>query len=399
MGSKGWIPPVWLLGLGNLPLGIYGAVMLMTVPQVLAANGVAEPKIASITAVGLIPGFCSFLVAPLLDWRFSRRTYTILLTVLAALLQFAALMCVRNLAVLTVLLFAGFFLVQLGVAAAGGWFATITRTEDKGALGAWLNVGNAAGFGVTAMIAMFLLRDLPYEAGALILSVPLLLPVAVFVAMTGQPADSRLASESFRAFFRDIFALLRNRAVLWALLLFAMPAASFALTNTLGGIGHAFGASERLVGLIGGVGSTVAGVFGALMIAPVLRRRSPLTIYLLVGGVGAVFTLSLIVLPLAPAIFALAVLGENMFQSAAFTVQNTIILRTIGEDSPLAATQFALLISAVSLPISYMQAIDGQAYGYGGVAGSFLADGLLTLTACVLLGLALRFARRRGFGA
>jgi PAT family beta-lactamase induction signal transducer AmpG len=397
--SRGWVPPVWLLGLCNLPLGITGAVMLMTAPQLLAANGVPEPQIASITAIALLPGFCSFLVAPLLDWRFSRRSYAILLAVVAATMQFVALMFIRNLEALTLFLFAGFFAVQLNVAAIGGWFATITRVEDKGALGAWLNVGNGVGFGVTSIVAIFLLRDLPYAVGAAILSLLVLLPVPVLIAMQGVPADDKLASESFRAFFRDILALLRNRAVLWALLLFAMPAASFALTNTLGGIGHEFHASERLVGVIGGVGVTLAGVAGALMIAPALRRSSPLTIYLLVGGTGALFTLLLIALPLTPAVFALAIIGENLFQSAAFTVQNTIILRTIGEDNPLAATQFAILVAAVSLPISYMQAIDGQAYGYGGVAGSFLADGVLTMAACALLALALGFARKRGLTA
>lgn len=370
--------------------------MLMTVPQVLAANGVPEPRIAAITAIGLLPGFCSFLVAPLLDWRFSRRSYAILFAAAAAAMQFVALMFIRNLEVLTLFLFATFFVVQLNTAAAGGWFATITRVEDKGMLGAWLNVGNGAGFGVTSIVAIFLLRDLPYAMGAAILSILVLLPVPILIAMKGLPADRKLAGESFRAFFRDIFALLRNRAVLWALLLFAMPAASFALTNTLGGIGHVFHASEELVGVIGGVGVTLAGVTGALLIVPVLRRSSPLTIYLLVGGAGAVFTLSLIALPLTPMVFALAIVGENLFQSAAFTVQNTIILRTIGEDNPLAATQFAILLAAISLPLSYMQALDGQAYGYGGVAGSFLADGVLTLAACVLLAFALGFARKRG---
>ncbi|HEY2069999.1 MAG TPA: MFS transporter [Rhizomicrobium sp.] len=397
--SKGWVPPIWLLGLCNLPLGLYGAVMLMTLPQILAANAVPEPRIASITAIGLLPGFCSFLVAPLLDWRFSRRTYAIAFTVIAAVLQFAALMFVRNLEVLTVCLFVGMFAVQLNVAAIGGWFATLTPVEKKGSLGAWLNVGNGLGFGVTAIIAIFLLRDLPYAVGAVILSLLLLLPVPVLFAMASLPADRKLAGESFRSFFRDIVDLVRRPAVFWTLLLFIMPAASFALTNTLGGIGHDFHASEKLVGLIGGVGVTIAGVVGALMVEPVLRRRSPLTIYLWVGVLGAAFTLSLIALPLTPLVFSLAVLGENLAQSSAFTVQNTITLRTIGEDNPLAATQFAFLTSATALPISYMQALDGQAYGYGAAAGSFLADGALTLCACIILAIALRIARGRGVAA
>src|SRR5439155_22755443 len=45
--------PVWLLGLCNFPLGAYFAVMLLTVPQMLAANAVPQPTIASVTAIGL----------------------------------------------------------------------------------------------------------------------------------------------------------------------------------------------------------------------------------------------------------------------------------------------------------------------------------------------------------
>ena len=95
-----------------------------------------------------------------------------------------------------------------------------------------------------------------------------------------------------------------------------------------------------------------------------------------------------------PPIFALAVLGENAFQSAAFAVENTIILNTIGEGNPLAATQYALLAAAPSFPIAYMQAVDGAAYGVGGLSGSYLADALLSLAACAVLALLFTFVRQ-----
>ena len=68
--------PIWLMGLVNLPFSISGTVLLITVPQLLAARHVPEPMIASITAFALIPGFAAFVVSPILDVRFSRRTYT-----------------------------------------------------------------------------------------------------------------------------------------------------------------------------------------------------------------------------------------------------------------------------------------------------------------------------------
>ncbi len=75
-------PPIWLLGFGFWPLGVNGALLLITMPQLLAAQHAPESRIASITAMALAPGFLSFLMAPLLDWRFSRRTWAIVFTLL-----------------------------------------------------------------------------------------------------------------------------------------------------------------------------------------------------------------------------------------------------------------------------------------------------------------------------
>lgn len=94
--------------------------------------------------------------------------------------------------------------------------------------------------------------------------------------------------------------------------------------------------------------------------------------------------------------FALAVVGQNIFQSGAFAVEGTIVFRTIGEENPLAATQFGLLQAMTCLPIVYMQAVDGQAYGAGGLNGMFLADAGPALAAClILLPLVLLWRRRQ----
>jgi len=146
-------------------LGAYFAVMLLTVPQMLAANAVPQPTIASVTAIGLIPSFCSFLLSPILDWRFTRRAYVILLACLTVSALIAGLASLRDLTRLTAFMFVGTATVNLYQAALGGWFGSVINPEDRGRLGAWFTVGNVAGGGLTATIAIVVLRRLPFELG------------------------------------------------------------------------------------------------------------------------------------------------------------------------------------------------------------------------------------------
>jgi PAT family beta-lactamase induction signal transducer AmpG len=348
---------------------------------------VPEPRIASITATGLFPTFGGFIFSPLLDWRFSRKTYAIVLTLIAAACALASLLAINNLPLLTALLFTGELAVSLQVFAVGGWFGNLIETSRKGALGAWFNVSNAAGFGVAAAVAISLLRGLPYALGAAILSSGVLLVMPIYWLVPCPPADGRLAHESFRDFIRDLAALLKRPTVLWTLFIFLLPVASFALTNTLGGLGRDFHTSEALVGLIGGAGTAVAGVLGSLLMPRLEKWIAPRTLYLLVGTVGGLFTLALVTQAHNPVTFSVAVLAENFFQGASFAVSFAIILRAVGRDNPLAATQFGLLNAATSFPLIYMQLVDGNAYAmFGGVNGSYLADGLISIVFCTLVG-------------
>jgi PAT family beta-lactamase induction signal transducer AmpG len=383
------------MGIGFLPLGAYGSLMLITFPALLATNHVPEGRIAAITAIGLIPGFAYFLLTPLLDWRFKRRSYAIGLAIVGGLCLYAAFLSLRNLAVLPILLFVGYLAISLCIAAVGGWFGNLTRTEDQDRLGAWFTVFNLGGGGAVAMVAISLIRGLPYPVGAGLVSLSVVAALPMFFWLPCPPADKKLASESFRDFARDVLTVLRNRTVLWTLPLFLMPSASFALTNTLGGLGQDFHTSEKLVGLVGGAGVTLAGVFGSLLIPPLANRLPPRPLYLMVGIVGALFSLSLILAPRTPAVFGLALLGENIFQAGAFSVANVIALRSIGKDNPLAATQFGLLIAATGLPLIYMQYLDGQAYGWRGVNGTLLNDAAISGGACLLLALVFWLFRRR----
>ncbi len=317
--------------------------------------------------------------------KLSRRTYAILFALLTALFAFAALTSIGQVSRLRVLLVAGFLCSNLYNSSIGGWLGGLVTEEDEGRLGAWFSMSSICGSGTMAILAITLLRVLPYRGGAALVTLLMLLPLLIFRWIPEPEAERRLARESFMALFRDIAALSRRPAVLRTLIIFCLPAASFALTNMLGGLGADFRASERFVGLVAGVGVTFAGAFGSLIVPPLLRRVRPHSLYLLVGGTGALFTRCLLLLPRSPAILAVALIMENVFQSAAFATENKIIFNTIGPGNPIAATQYSVLYAATMLPIAYMQMIDGLAYGYGGMAGSLANDAAISLAACLLL--------------
>ncbi len=66
----------------------------------------------------------------------------------------------------------------------------------------------------------------------------------------------------------------------------------------------------------------------------------------------------------------------------------------MGKDNPLAATAFSVLTAAVIVPLSYMQVLDGGAYGIGGLMGAYATDAGLGLVACAALAVVLRLTRR-----
>lgn len=134
-----------------------------------------------------------------------------------------------------------------------------------------------------------------------------------------------------------------------------------------------------------GAGVTIAGIVASLFGAPLCARLPLRRLYLGIGAVGALFTLSILLLNRTPVAFGIATIGENAFQALAYTVAMAIILRTIGHGNPAASTEFSVLGSALNLPLFYMQFVDGHSYAWRGLAGEFAADAGVSILACALM--------------
>jgi PAT family beta-lactamase induction signal transducer AmpG len=129
----------------------------------------------------------------------------------------------------------------------------------------------------------------------------------------------------------------------------------------------------------------LGGISGCLLFRLIDRLLPLRFLYVAVGVAGSLFTLLLILLPRTPEVFAVAFIGENVFQGLAITISTAFTFETIGRRNPLAATIFCFLISAYNIPITYMLIVDGWGYGRQGVAGGFASDAALGVVASVLL--------------
>ena len=383
------------MGLTNLSYGLYGGAIAFAIPQLLGNRQVPEAAIAGLTAVAISPGFWAFLVSPILDVRFSRRFYAVALAAFASFTLVVAFLSLDHLALLQVVLTAGFFAIYLYQSALGGWLSSITSAEEENLVSVWMTIGNTGGFSLMAVGCNQIVRHFSPLSAALVLAASILLPMIPFPFMEAPGPDRRLAGESFPQFFSDLVSLVKRREVLIAMVLFISPAATFSLTNFLGGRGSDFHASPGFVGLIGGAGVALGGIAGCL-IFPALSRLMPLRpFYLAVGIVGAVCTLSLIFLPRVPATFAIVLIAENLFQCLAITASTAITFETIGQNNPLASTTFCFLLSAYGVPISYMLYVDAFGFARGGISGALAIDAVTGIVASSLLGAMLfSFARK-----
>jgi PAT family beta-lactamase induction signal transducer AmpG len=389
MESQKKLPPVWMIGMTNATYGMFGGFAAICLPQTLAAQHLAMDKVVLITALVFTAYFWAFFLGPLLDVWFSRRTWALATAIASGAALTVALLFPGKLWLLIAASTAGVICSYLSSSALLGWLSTVVPGSESNRLSAWLNVWNIGAAGLFVILQAEATLRFPALLAAPLLGLALVAPTLIYPLLPAPGPDRLLAQESFAAFHRAILQLVRRREVVFGLALFAAPTGSFALSNIFGGVGDQYNASARWVGWVGGLGVVLAGSCGSLVVPWLAKGRPLRLVYLGIGVVGGLFTLSLTLLPHQPWVFAVALMGEGAFQAMAIACAFAIQFETLGENNPLAATGFAFMGAAVNLSIAYMVALDGWAAGIAGLRGSILTDGAISLAACLAMGLLL----------
>ena len=373
------------MGLAVAPLGFYFGFVSTAMPILLAAKGVSTDEISSVSFWGFSPTFWAFLLCPILDVRFSKRTYALVAAPVAAVCLVACTLLTGNLFAFTAVLMLGCMAAVMFGNALGGWMPDVIGEEHYSAVGGTSNIANLGAAGLFAWLTVRLIRWLPPSHAALYLGLAVVAPTAMLFYIPLPARGTRLAGEVFGSFFRDLYRVCKTRSCLFGLLCFLSPTACFALTNLFSGLGGDFRTSEVWVSRINGPLAAVVCSLGCLVGVPFCQRFLRRTVYVVAGFGGAGAALAMIWMPHALAYYALGVLVYNFFQGINYTAFTAFEFEIVGPANPLAATQIALLTAAANAPISYMTRIDGHFSKTHGLAGMFGVDAVSSIAMGVIL--------------
>jgi MFS transporter, PAT family, beta-lactamase induction signal transducer AmpG len=426
--------PPWAMGLAVAPMGFYFGFISTAMPILLAAKGVPVGKIAEVSAVGFSPTFWAFLLCPVLDVRFTKRTYALFFAGLAAVCLGVSTLLTSNLVAFTCLLTLGCTAAVIFGNAHGGWMPDVIEDKHYSQVGGTINVANLGAAGAFATLTVVLVRTLPAGVAAGLLGLTVMAPTVLLFFIPVPPVRTKALAQTpldlggppgwlpnwSREFVRlghrfllrfygwlpewlkvylrpvlrflgELYFVCKRPGCLFGLICFVSPTACFALTNLFSGLGADFHASEWWVTAINGPYVAIVCSVGCLAGIWICQRYVRRTVYLASGFGGAAAALALIWMPHTLGFFALGVLTYNFFQGINYTAFTAFEFEIVGTRNPLACTQFALLTAASNLPISYMTAVDGHFYTTHGLPGMLGVDAVSS----VVVGTALLTVFRR----
>ena len=143
-GESRPIPSDFVIGMGTLTFGFVAGFSMTAMPFLLSKAGVSVDRIAAVSATAMSPTFFTFLLTPIVDVGFTRRTYALGLAVATAASLGSALFLLSpaRLPLFTALLFFAMLCVVLQNNAVGGWMTEFVPDERRGRVGGWTNAAN-----------------------------------------------------------------------------------------------------------------------------------------------------------------------------------------------------------------------------------------------------------------
>jgi MFS family permease len=388
------IPPDFVTGMGTLTFGLVVGFSMTAMPFLLSKAGISLDRIAAVSATAMSPTFFTFLLTPIVDVGFTRRTYAFLLALATAASLGAALFLLSpdRLPLFTALLFFAVLCAVLQNNAVNGWMTEFVPDERRGKVGGWQNAANLGGGAAGSMLVMSLARSLRIETVGILMTVIVLIS-CLFLLWFPRPAMPILRlTEIFGGTFRSVLRTSRQPNVLTGFLLFLLPAGSVALTNLFSGLGQDFAARPERVIWATGAGVALFSSVGALLGGYLADRVDRKTLYLCGGALAGLISVSLALLPHTETTLVAGVLAYNGIAGICYAAFSALSLELAGIGNPTAATQLGLFAASTNGAIVYMTWLDGQGYRLFGVRGLFLVDGLAGILASTGL---IIFLRRR----
>lgn len=373
------------MGLAALPFGFFTGFYSVALPLLLTSRGMPLDRVGTeILAWALVPPFISFLLVPLIDSVLPRVRWAALWVVLMMASSFGAVQSI-DLAVkghtlpLKALVFLGALVAQLYSSTLGGMVPNVIDPERNAAIGVWLNIGNLGGVGVGGTLGIVAVQRLGFTLGGVVLACCIGAPALLLLGVRPEGRVPRRFGETARRILVDLWAVSRTRAAAIGLLVFLTPAATFAASNLFSGLGRDFGASDATTTWITGIGGSLLAGAGCLLggwLSTMMDRRA------LFVGSGMMAALGSVLMAFGPRVPGVYAAGVSFYQFMAgvnYTACSAAAFDILGENNPLSATQYAVLMAAANVAIWTVTQADSHGYRSHGARGLLLTDATFSL--------------------
>ncbi|EQD31026.1 conserved hypothetical protein, membrane, partial [mine drainage metagenome] len=177
------------MGLTNAVFGMMNGFAVVTLPQMLAAEGVPGGHIAAITAAIISPGFWAFIFSPMLDVRLRRRTYALLFGAIAAVAVAFTVLHHSEVGAVELVMVVGYLCAAFYQGSVGGWMGSLISPEEDSRLGTWFNIANIGSGGIIIVAGGPLILHSPPAVGAAFMLLAMLVPLLLFPFIPAPPPD------------------------------------------------------------------------------------------------------------------------------------------------------------------------------------------------------------------
>jgi Major Facilitator Superfamily len=381
------IPAPWIVGATLLPFGLVIGFTITALPYLLTKSGISVDRVAGVSATVMSPTFWGFLLNPLLDSGFTRRTYCWITLAAAAICLPLGLwiLSLGHLGVATAFMLLAELAMVLFASAITGWTAEFVPEAARGAVGGWLNVANLGGGALGSLVIMSFAARFDARWLGLGMMLAILLGAIPLVFLPPAQSSSFHLHQAFATALKATWEVCKRRENLTGFALFLAPASTAAAINLFSGLGQDFHTAPATVIVVTGAGCALIASLGSLL-GGILSSRYPRGYVYLVAGFGAgLCALAMAFLPQQRITFICGVLLYNGLAGITYASFTALGLELVGHRNPVASTQLGLFGAATNGAIVCMTWADGQGYRHFGVRGLLCVDGIAAVAAAIPL--------------
>jgi len=380
-----------------IPFGAVPGFLTVALAYELSRKGISTADIAVVVGLSYACLVFKWLWAPLVDTLFTRKAWYVGSTLICGLGLWlagrAAMGEHPSLVGISAALTVSNFTATLLAMAIESLMAATVPDEQRGRAGGWSQAGNLGGQGIGGGLSLWLIQNRGFSdagSGAALGVLCMLCCAALWwiddsrpllkVGSHVEPAGHLGLAGNLRAIAGDLWALLRSRVGVLALLICLLPIGSGAAQNLWSPIAGEWHASADVVAFVTGAMSGVISALGCLgggWLCDRLDRRTGYALF------GALLALTAVGMALCPRSAGQYVFWTSLYAfvvGLSYAAYCAVVLEAIGRTA--AATKFSFLSSVANVPIMLMTFVDGAAAERWGTRGM-----LWTEAACGMAGI------------